>query len=58
MTNVRVFGSVVRGELEPWSDVDSFGVDLDVVWTTVERDIPALHAAVTAILGADPELQE
>ncbi len=35
-----------------------FDVDLDVVWATVERDIPALRAAVTRILATDPDVRE
>ena len=29
---------------------DYFGVDLALVWRVVERDLPALHAAVMALL--------
>ena len=35
-----------------------FGVDLEIVWTTVERDIPALYAAVSRILATDPDVAE
>lgn len=35
-----------------------FGIDLSVVWDTVERDIPVLAAAVTRILVSDPELEK
>ncbi len=29
-----------------------FGIDLDVVWAVVERDLPALKQQVAALLGA------
>jgi len=28
-----------------------FGIDLELVWRVVERDLPALEAAVAALLG-------
>ncbi|MEJ7812300.1 MAG: HepT-like ribonuclease domain-containing protein [Gemmatimonadaceae bacterium] len=31
-----------------------FDVDLDTVWTTAERDIPALEAKIRRILMTDP----
>lgn len=34
-----------------------FGVDLDVVWATVERDIPALRTAVMRILTTDADVR-
>ena len=36
---------------------DYFGVDLQVVWKTLHRDLPALQAALTSVL-ADLNAQE
>ena len=30
-----------------------FGVDLDAVWETVERDVPKLEADITAIVSQE-----
>ena len=47
----------------PWQDIAGtrdklihhyFGVSLDEVWLTVQRDIPLLKAEVVAILGEPP----
>ena len=35
-----------------------YGVDLDVIWTTVERDLPALRTAIESILASDGELAD
>ena len=32
---------------------DYFGIDADVVWSVVERELPALRRQVDAILGGD-----
>lgn len=32
---------------------DYFGVDLDIVWRVLQKNIPALHTEVERILGAD-----
>ena len=69
--NVRVFGSVARGEAREDSDVDflidvgenhsawfPLGlilVNLNVVWGIIERDLPELKRKVEVIL---PELGE
>jgi uncharacterized protein with HEPN domain len=34
-----------------------YGIDLEIVWTTIERDIPALRRDIEAILSNDPEVQ-
>jgi uncharacterized protein with HEPN domain len=31
-----------------------FGIDADLVWSTVEREVPALKQAITTIVGAFP----
>ena len=35
-----------------------YGVDLESVWATVERDLPPLKAQLLDLLASDPELQE
>jgi uncharacterized protein with HEPN domain len=35
-----------------------FGVDLGTIWATVERDLPALKAAVSTMLASDPVVRE
>jgi uncharacterized protein with HEPN domain len=35
-----------------------YNVDLDIVWTAIERDLPALKAGVEGILATDPEVSE
>jgi len=36
---------------------DYFAIDLDVVWNTVQRDIPSLEPAVEALLKRLEELR-
>jgi uncharacterized protein with HEPN domain len=47
----------------PWQQIAAFrnvlvhnylGIDLDQVWTVIERDVPPLKQAVLAILAAQP----
>lgn len=34
-----------------------YGVDLAIVWITIERDLPALRQSIEAILASDSEVQ-
>ena len=52
--NVRVFGSVVRGDSTTEGDVD-FIVDLDLVWNVVRLELPGLAGAVDDLLSRNPE---
>jgi uncharacterized protein with HEPN domain len=40
-----------RQRLEDILVHDYFGIDLEEVWAAVERDLPPLKAAVSALLG-------
>jgi predicted nucleotidyltransferase len=51
--NVRVFGSVVRGDLEPWSDVD-FIVDPLPGHSLFDR--AALVVALSELLGTEVDV--
>lgn len=48
----------------PWGDIVAmrnrlvhvyFDIDLDILWSTVQEDLPALAAALEPIVPADPE---
>ena len=43
--NVRIFGSVVRGEAGPDSDID-----VERIWEITQREIPRLKEAIVAML--------
>ncbi|MFQ3630294.1 MAG: nucleotidyltransferase domain-containing protein [Roseiflexus sp.] len=53
--NVRMFGSVARGDVNEQSDIDflagfDLGVDLNEIWNAVENDIPELGQAVKRLV--------
>jgi uncharacterized protein with HEPN domain len=54
----------IRAPNVPWRDLRGmrniivhayFAIDLDVVWNTAKKDIPAFAAAVTALIAEDDE---
>lgn len=49
ISRLEVFGSVLREDFRPDS-----GVDLNVVWNTVEADLPPLITQVEAYLAVHP----
>ena len=62
---VRALTDETRGRRPdiPWLQIagmrnilvhDYFGIDLNEVWTAVERDLPMLKAAVRSLLGTHP----